>query len=211
VEGLLVVWQPHEGPQAVALRAALHDGAAALGAALARRRELEVLRRRCPEDLLTGSFSARAFAERLEEEVDRARRYGVALGLVLTDVDHMEALNQRHGRPAGDAALAALADLLRAQARRFDALGRTGGDELAWLLPETDAAAALRCGERLRRAVAAHAFPRVGRLSVSAGAASLPRLASDAAELREAAERSLALAKKCGRNRVGPGAPTAVH
>lgn len=208
-EGVLVICG--EAPVASGLRQALVEGAPALGAALARRRELEDLRRRCPDDPLTRALNPHAFRERLEEEVDRARRYGVALGLVLADVDHMAALNQRLGRDAGDAALVELAGLLRGMKRRFDALGRTRGDELAWLLPEADAAATVRCADRLRRAVAAHSFPRALRISVSAGVASMPREAMGASELRAAAERSLTLAKKSGRNRVGPTTPTAIH
>jgi diguanylate cyclase (GGDEF)-like protein len=208
--GALWMGPPLGGPAAPAATT-YREASPTLAAALSCRLELQQLERLCPVDRLTGVFTARHFGERLEEEVDRACRYGVSLGLVLVDVDHLAALNARCGRRAGDEALAELAHLLREQARRSDVLGRTRGGELAWLLPEADHAATGRCAERMRRAVAAHRFPRAGRISVSLGVASLPRLAADGPELRGAAERALTLAKKAGRNRVGRPARPTVH
>ncbi len=210
-EGILVLWHPRQDGLRGEASAALREGAAALGAALERRREVEQLRELCPEELLTGLLTPRRFAERLGEEACRAQRYEVSLGLLVLDVDHMGALNARHGELAGDSALSELAQLLRRQARRSDALGRCGGDELAWLLPEADLPATIRCGERLRAAIASHPFPRARRLSVSIGAASLPRAASDARELFASAEASLTLAKKAGRNRVEAASASVLH
>src|SRR5207248_4152461 len=106
----------------------------------------------------------------------RARRYGRPLSLVLLDLDHFRALNDRLGRIAGDQTLRAVAAVAGPLVRKDELLARYGGEEFAAVLPETDAGPAALCGERLRRAVEQRPFEWEGQryavtVSVGVGAA----------------------------------------
>jgi diguanylate cyclase (GGDEF)-like protein len=182
--------------------ALVRTAAGALGAALGTRLELERLRRQPGRDAVTGLHDSTAFHERIGEELARARRHGLPLALVLVDLDHFGALNERYGREIGDAVLGEAALILKLQLRETDVLARVGGDGFAVLLPETDAGPALRVAMRVRRALEEHPFSRVGRISACAGVAAGPRDGTEPVELLELAERSLAVAKKSGRRTV---------
>lgn len=191
--------------------ALIRTAAGALGAALGARLELEFLRRQPGRDPVTGLPDASTFHARVAEELSRARRHGLPIAVVLVDLDHFGALNARFGREVGDAALAEAALLLRLQLRDTDIVARLGGDTFGLLLPETDSAPALRCANRVTRALEEHAFARVKRLTASAGVASGPRDGVEALELLEQADRSLGLAKKSGRRRAVVSARTHAH
>ena len=124
------------------------------------------------------------------------------LAVVQFDLDHFGALNERYGRQVGDEVLAEAALVLRLTLRESDVLARLGGDSFAALLPEADAAPARRAAERVRKALEEHHFPRVSRLSVSAGIATSPRDGVEAVELMEAMDRALSIAKKSSRRKV---------
>jgi diguanylate cyclase (GGDEF)-like protein len=180
----------------------IRTAAGALGAALGARLELERLRQQPGRDSVTGLPDARAFHARLAEEVTRACRHGVPLALVAVDLDHFGALNARHGREVGDRVLSETALVIKLALRESDVVARLGGDGFAILLPEADQTPALRCADRLRRAIEDHRFARVGRLTASAGIAACPRDGVEAAELMHGAEQALSIAKKSGRRRV---------
>ena len=127
------------------------------------------------------------------------------------DIDRFAALNARYGRDVGDAVLAEAALLLKLLVRDSDVLARLPGDRFAVILPETDAAAALRCAERLRRSLEEHRFARVGRLSASAAAASGPRDGMEPLELMSQLDQALSVAKKSGRRRVALPNPPHAH
>jgi diguanylate cyclase (GGDEF)-like protein len=120
-------------------------------------------------DPLTGLANHRTFFERLDAEVQRARRHGDPLSLVIIDLDHFKRVNDVHGHLAGDGVLVETAGRLAALARAEDTVARIGGEEFAWLLPECDAREAWVAGERARRAIADTPFPGVGRLTMSGG------------------------------------------
>jgi diguanylate cyclase (GGDEF)-like protein len=191
--------------------ALVRTASGAIGAALGTRLELERLRRMPGRDPLTGLADAAAFRERLGEALAHASRHGLALGLVMVDLDHFGALNKRYGRAAGDAVLREAAMLLRLTLRESDFLARLGGDAFAAILPETDAAPAARCADRLRRALEEHRFARAGRLTASAGVAAGPRDGMDALELIDRADRTLGQAKKSGRRRTVRSQTTHAH
>jgi len=174
----------------------------ALGSALGASFELRRLREQPGRDPVTGLPDARAFGARLIEELSRARRHGTPLAVVLFDLDHFGALNERYGRKVGDEVLAEAALVLRLTLRESDVLARLGGDSFAALLPEADTAPARRAAERVRKALEEHHFPRVSRISASAGIATSPRDGIEAVELMEAMDRALSVAKKSGRRRV---------
>jgi diguanylate cyclase (GGDEF)-like protein len=152
-------------------------------------------------DHLTGLGNRRAFDERLSAEVERAQRHGRPLGLVMIDIDRFKEVNDAHGHALGDTVLVELARRLRAAARHGETVARIGGEEFAWILPESDGDAALAAAERVRAAVARDPFPGAGPLTASAGVCDL-ETAGSGAELLRLADAALYQAKARGRDRV---------
>jgi diguanylate cyclase (GGDEF)-like protein len=189
----------------------IRTAAGALGSALGARLELQRLRNQPGRDPVTGLPDARAFHARLDDELDRTRRHGVAVGIVTLDLDHFGALDARYGRPVADRVLAEVALTLRLALRESDVLARLGGDQFGVLLPEADLAPARRCAERMRRALEGRRFAGVGHLSASIGVAAAPRCGVDPLELLDVAERALTVAKKSGRRRVVSPDPARTH
>ncbi|CAB4916595.1 unannotated protein [freshwater metagenome] len=152
-------------------------------------------------DHLTGLYNQRAFSDRLEEEVRRCRRYGRPLSLVVFDLDHFKLVNDTHGHEAGNRVLAEFASRLVAMRRGSDVVARVGGEEFAWMLPETSGKSSLIAAERARALIADTPFLGIGRLTTSIGICSLED-ASDAQELYRHADLALYWAKAAGRNTV---------
>jgi diguanylate cyclase (GGDEF)-like protein len=156
-------------------------------------------------DPLTGLANRRAFGDRLALEVERARRTGQPLAMVLADLDHFKRLNDTLGHLEGDAALVAAARALAEGRRVGDLVARFGGEEFALLLPGTTHADAVALAERIRRGIELATLP--AGCTASFGVASLPEHAGDARTLIAAADAALYEAKDAGRNCVrGAGA-----
>jgi diguanylate cyclase (GGDEF)-like protein/putative nucleotidyltransferase with HDIG domain len=119
-------------------------------------------------DPLTGLSNHRTLQQRLTAEVARAVRHDVPLSVAVIDIDHFKQINDSGGHDAGDAMLLRVARCLSKLARAEDTLGRVGGDEFAWILPETTREQALVAVERARRVIA-RAVPEPYRVTVSAG------------------------------------------
>lgn len=158
-------------------------------------------------DAMTGLHNFRHFRERLDEELDRARRSGSALALLILDVDHFKAYNDRFGHPAGDELLRQLASVLSSQRRTTDLVARYGGEEFVFVAADCPAVVAPRIAERVRRVVASTPFRHPGEgphpaITVSIGVATVPTDAKDAESLVRSADLALYRAKKEGRNRV---------
>ncbi len=151
-------------------------------------------------DSLTGLPNRRAFDEHLTREVARAIRHQRPLSVVVLDVDHFKAVNDRHGHPGGDRVLVEVARRMMAVRRRHELVYRVGGEEFAWLLPETDVDGAALAAGRIRSAVGEPAFDGVGSLTMSAGVCSLA-LVDDPADLVRRADEALYQAKRAGRDR----------
>ena len=164
-------------------------------------RALVTIRELAQVDELTRLSNRRHILEALAAEQARTNRSGDALSVVLVDLDHFKAINDRHGHAVGDAVLSAFAGVLRAGLRDPDAAGRWGGEEFLLLLPQTSAAAAVAIMDRLREAVARLPFDHLEpglRISFSAGVAECcAGEAGDAAI--ERADRAMYLAKQAGR------------
>lgn len=127
-------------------------------------------------DPLTGAANRRHFFERSAEEIARCRRFGHELALLMLDIDHFKAINDRLGHAAGDQVLQNLAGAAEAVLRRSDWLARLGGEEFAVLVPETGQDGAATLAERLREHMAAQEVPQDGqaiRYTVSVGVAVL--------------------------------------
>ncbi len=106
-------------------------------------------------DYLTKIGNRRQLEEKGAGLIEAARRYGRPLSLIMMDIDHFKAINDRHGHQAGDAVLTQMAELLHAEVRTADLLARWGGEEFAVMAPETDGAAAATLAERIRTRIAA--------------------------------------------------------
>lgn len=160
--------------------------------------------RRAEHDALTGLANHGHFWSSLEREVERANRYGRALGLALLDVDRFKAFNDRFGHPRGDEALVAVARALASRCRGHDIVARYGGEEFAVILPEASIEGALAFGEKIRESIETMGFGPSGceELTVSLGVAVLPAHARGAIDLVERADGELYRAKGLGRNRV---------
>ncbi len=111
--------------------------------------ELKKIQLNAVTDPLTGLYNRRLFAESFEKELNRARRYGLPLGIVILDLHRFKEVNDKYGHPRGDEVLRAAATTLQKALRTSDSAFRIGGDEFALLLPQTDAAQALALGRRI--------------------------------------------------------------
>ena len=156
-------------------------------------------------DALTGLFNRRHFLQRMQVEMDRVRRSGGEIALVLIDLDHFKEVNDRYGHQAGDDVLRKTGRFLREQVRSIDTAGRYGGEELCVLLPDTDATQAAVIADRLREEIAAMRFTstdghRFG-ITASFGVAQWDGMA-DRDMLFVQADNALYAAKGAGRNRV---------
>jgi diguanylate cyclase (GGDEF)-like protein len=172
----------------------------------------EQVERQAVTDELTGLANVRAFHSILEGEIERARRFQTPLALVMLDLDNFKLVNDEYGHQQGDEVLALVADVLRDFSRDIDAPARYGGEELAVVLPQTDAEGAAQLAERIREAVDRLEVPRVDgggtlRLQASFGVAALPESAVDREGLIAAADAALYRAKRAGRNRVERAEP----
>ena len=160
-------------------------------------------------DALTGLGNRRFFDESMAAEVRAASRVGANLGLVMLDIDRFKQFNDLYGHPAGDQCLQAVGDVLRAVCRRpRDLVARYGGEELAVILPDTDAAGAIQVAkdilQKLRGLHIVHA-DNLGQSVVTASAgvyAGRPDADATVASLIHNADQALYAAKNDGRNRV---------
>lgn len=177
-----------------------------LSLALANVRLRESLRHQAVRDGLTGLFNRRYLEESLAREIARCRRRQQPLAVLMIDIDHFKAFNDRHGHAMGDAALTAFARLLRDSCRAEDIACRYGGEEFTLILPESDADQALARAEEIR---AGAALLRIGepgaallRITTSIGVAIMPDHGDVGLELMRAGDRALYRAKHAGRDRV---------
>lgn len=109
-------------------------------------------------DITTGAFNHMYFHERLANEVERAERFGHNLVLMIIDVDRFKTINDNFGHACGDNILLQLTEFIQQSVRRIDVVARYGGDELAIILPETNAGAGQQLANRLRAMVEEHPF-----------------------------------------------------
>jgi len=153
-------------------------------------------------DPLTKLSNRRGFRELLDLELERARRSGTAMGLLVGDLDDFKDVNDRSGHQVGDLALQRVARLLCAGKREIDAAARVGGEEFALIVPDTERDEALALAERLRRAVYNEFAGEQTPLTISFGLSVYPEHGETAASLLHAADQALYAAKESGRNRT---------
>jgi diguanylate cyclase (GGDEF)-like protein/putative nucleotidyltransferase with HDIG domain len=189
------------GPTVVFAAAAL----GLLALVLHQRRQLSALAVRLAEasrvDALTGLLNRRAFEEMLNFELDRSRRTGRPVSLIIGELDGMGRLNAERGHGAGDKALKQVADHLNKWKRRIDSAGRIGGEKFGVLLPETDEHGAFLVAERLRRASRQTFGHQSLPLTISFGVAGFPEHGDQFGVLMGAATRAVDAAVELGRDR----------
>jgi diguanylate cyclase (GGDEF)-like protein len=168
----------------------------------------ETVQKQAVTDELTGLFNHRRFQEVMSVEVERARRYGHEMGLIMLDIDNFKQVNDAYGHLQGDLVLREVARVLRQSSREIDEPARYGGEEMAVALPQTDLEGAYQFAERVRRAVERLALPLPSgegtlRVTASFGVASLATADhADKDALVAAADAALYEAKRAGKNRT---------
>jgi diguanylate cyclase (GGDEF)-like protein len=165
----------------------------------------ERLKNLASRDSLTEIFNRRYFLELAAYELDRAKRNGRPVSLLMVDLDHFKRVNDTHGHAAGDDVLKGVVACIKAHLRDIDLFARIGGEELIVLMPETDLSAARLVAERLRIAIAATRFALSGEqvaITASFGLALAKQPPEPLPDLMERADQALYAAKRGGRNRV---------
>lgn len=154
-------------------------------------------------DALTGALSRTALVQASERELERCRRHGRTMALLLIDLDHFKTINDTYGHQTGDQVLVDFVQRTQNQLRAHDHIGRYGGEEFLVLLPETTLKTAIVVAERIRADVAA---PRAGMpaYTISTGIAWSEEVrANDTVDtLIARADKSMYNAKASGRNRT---------
>lgn len=203
-EGVLAVHSRQPAAFTVADERLLGSLALQVGAALANAHLYEM----AMVDGLTGLFVRRYFDARLDEEIERARRYRTPFAVAMLDIDDFKRLNDDHGHLAGDRVLREIASVVRTEIRGIDTAARYGGEEVALILPGAELVAALAHVERVRHAIAERRVPAgdggpLLSITASVGIAAFPDSGVTCAEdLLRRADRALYRAKRAGKNRV---------
>jgi len=175
-----------------------------LFALMIRRVEIEraVMQRQAETDQLTGIYNRRHFEASLEQEIERARRYGSPLSLLMIDVDNFKAQNDHYGHLVGDRLLYQLTRECESCLRASDVFCRYGGDEFAIIAPETPGPAAMALARRMRQNIAAIGVDGpLGALAISVGVAVWDENFKMKDDIIAAADSALYQAKSAGRDR----------
>ena len=171
-------------------------------------RARETLREQSLRDALTGLWNRRAILDILQKELERWRRSGIPLAILMIDVDRFKRINDTYGHLVGDRVLQEVVERISASIRSYDALGRYGGEEFLAVLPGADSRLAAEVGERLRATVAETAVPcrncevgvtiSVGCVAICEPHAGIGPISAD--DLLHSADTALYAAKASGRN-----------
>lgn len=169
-----------------------------------------ILEQESINDPLMGIFNRRYLERRLNEEINRSKRYDLPLSILMLDVDHFKKVNDTYGHQIGDIVLKKLAQIIIDLARETDFVARYGGEEIVIVLPNTPISAAALMGERCRNQVSKKLIissdesggKPIGGITVSIGVSSRCNENSDMNTIIESADMALYQAKKKGRDQV---------
>jgi diguanylate cyclase (GGDEF)-like protein len=159
-------------------------------------------------DPVSGLFNRRYFHARLEEELQRAHRHELTVGLLMIDVDDFKLINDRYGHLGGDAVIRDIADILKRSVRVFDICTRFGGEEFAVVMPGSGPEDAARIAQRIRERMEQYRPTQLAgdatRVTVSIGL-SVAAPGTAARDLINTADQALYAAKRAGKNQVRSG------
>ncbi len=153
-------------------------------------------------DPLTLIFNRYKFLEMASMEIEKFRRYGRPLSIILFDLDLFKKVNDNHGHATGDYVLKTVAQIINQNKRSADLFARWGGEEFILLLPETSLQEALAVAERLRKALFDYNFDKCHQVTASFGVAELETSDENLDAIIEKVDQALYKAKNSGRNRV---------
>jgi diguanylate cyclase (GGDEF)-like protein len=172
--------------------------------ALANLRLRELLRNQSIRDPLTGLYNRRYLEESLNRELQRAKRAGRNLSLVMLDLDHFKHFNDTFGHQVGDFLLKEIAGVIKSRVRAGDLACRYGGEEFSLIVAEVDTEGTHKCVESIRDMIKHlslhHRGQTLGTITVSAGIATYPVHSDNSEDLIRAADEALYRAKKAGRD-----------
>lgn len=161
----------------------------------------EVFRSLATTDELTGLNNRHSLDGRIDSEMERCARYGAPLSVIMMDVDHFKRVNDTWGHDTGDEVLKRIAAIAVELVREPDSVYRWGGEEIIVLAPHTPLDGAVSLAEKLRKAIAAEAFPRAGTVTASFGAAEF-QPGEGVERWFKRVDQALYRAKNTGRDRV---------
>ncbi len=167
----------------------------------------EKVHRMATIDALTNIYNRRFFADQIEKELRRSKRYRHSMALIMIDIDTFKHYNDTNGHLMGDKLLRQFSDVLRRSVRAEDIVARYGGEEFVVVLPEADTQSGYIVAEKIRREVWKTKFPKgetqpKGRVSISLGVAELDDSVKTPQDLISHADHALYRAKDSGRNQT---------
>mgnify|MGYP001767015836 CR=1 FL=1 len=149
-------------------------------------------------DTLTGLFNRGHIYDRLNQEVEKAERYGSKFSLLMLDIDNFKNINDSHGHQFGDEVLRVVADVIRLSTRSVDICGRYGGEEFMVIFPEVTLPGTIPVAERIRKGVEAVRFSKDNvKITISGGAA---EYTGSIENLVKKADAQMYRAKESGKN-----------
>ncbi len=161
----------------------------------------EELMRLATTDPLTGAYNRTKFNEIISREIERVRRYGQKLSMIIFDIDHFKKVNDTHGHMVGDEVLRTIADIIKKNIRKIEYLIRWGGEEFMILASETELDKAFALAERIKRIIESRGFDKAGRVTISCGVTEFKEDDTEDSFIKRA-DDALYMAKKKGKNRV---------
>jgi diguanylate cyclase (GGDEF)-like protein len=158
------------------------------------------------QDSLTGLYNRRRITELLENEIQRATRYHTVFSVILADIDHFKAVNDRFGHQVGDEVLSRIAKVLCSRTRATDLVGRWGGEEFVIISPGTDIGGSFSLAEKIRTQLESTDLGEIGHRTASFGVTAFAD-GDDIKSIIAHADAGLYAAKRGGRNRVEKAPP----
>jgi len=165
------------------------------------KRLYQELERLAATDKLTETYNRMKYEEIINRELERVRRYGQPLSLIMFDLDHFKEINDRYGHIAGDHTLKGIADIAKEHMRKIDYLFRWGGEEFMIVASETGIGQARSLAERIRKAIEDHSLKGVGKITASFGITQFQEGDTDDTLIKRV-DTALYTAKISGRNCV---------
>jgi len=166
----------------------------------------EKIKKLATTDPLTGAFNRYQLFKKLEEEIERSKRYGSHLSLIMFDIDNFKSINDTYGHNVGDQVLKITIDTIKKHLRKTDTLGRFGGEEFMIICPNIDSEGAKKIAEKIRKLVRDINIHSIPEITISIGVAEY-NYGEDISEFIKKADIALYSAKNKGKNRVEAYSP----